>query len=210
MSENNKHNFRVMQLKNKRRLSTGILNKISVKSIVLPEIYNNDDSTISYVKRVGGQVFQSYSMRTLDLSVEDNFAYYYLVSEMYPTSHDSEKVRSKVSGFDVAIYKTKLTTEISEIPVASTGVKNFSAKSKIVIVYSDFDFKESTYATGVRNFSMEIVPTIRYNTYSLNKDILSSTGLKSFGFSSVLYPYIYESITEKSTVTLNSFNIEIG
>ena len=209
MSKNN-HNFRVMQLKNKRRISSGALSKISVKSIVLPETYNNDDSTISYVKRVGGQVFQSYSMRDLDLAVEDNFAYYYLVSEMYPTSHDSEKIRSKVSGFDVAIYKTKLTEELTENPVAATGIKGFTANSKIVIVYSDFDFKEETYATGVRNFSMEIVPTIRYNTYALNKDFMAGTGSKSFGFSSVLYPYIYESITEKTTLTLKSFNIEIG
>ena len=209
MSKNN-HNFRVMQLKNKRRISTGALNKISVKSIVLTETYNKDDSTINYVKRVGGQVFQSYSMRDLDLAVEDNFAYYYLISEMYPTSHDSEKVRSKVSSFDVAIYKTKLTEELTEKPIAATGIEGFSANSKIVIVYSDFDFKEETYSSGVRNFSMEIVPTIRYNTYTLNKDIMSGTGPKSFGFSSVLFPYIYESITEKSTVTLNSFNIEIG
>lgn len=209
MSKNN-HNFRIMQLKNKRKIASGALSKISVKSIVLPETYNNDDSTISYVKRVGGQVFQSYSMRDLDLAVEDNFAYYYLVSEMYSTSHDSEKVRTKASEFDVAIYKTKLTEELTEIPMAATGVSNFTANSKIVIVYSDFDFKEETYSTGIRNFSMEIVPTIRYNTYTLNKDFMSGTGPKSFEFSSVLYPYIYESITEKSITTLKSFNIEIG
>ena len=80
---NSNHAFRVLQLKNKKKLS-GVLNKLSVKSIVLPEVYEKDVSTVNFVKRVGGQVLQSYSMRNLDTGLQDNFSYYYLLSEMYP------------------------------------------------------------------------------------------------------------------------------
>ena len=38
------------------------IKKIEVKPLLHPEVLKKDDSTISFVKRVGGQVFQMYTL----------------------------------------------------------------------------------------------------------------------------------------------------
>lgn len=211
MSIKNEHSFRILQLKNKRFQSSGALNKLSIKNIVLPEIYNKDDSTINFVKRVGGQVFQTYSMRNLDLSLEDNFTYYYLVSEMYSMTMDSEKVKTSSSDFKVSIYSTKITESLEDIPVAATGINKFKANSIKVIAYTNHTVgKDNTYSTGLYNFSMKLTPTIVYNTYKVGVDNFAGIGTNSFGFSSKVYPFIYENYLEKSSSILNKFDIKIG
>lgn len=41
---------------------TEATDKLTIKSIVIPDVYESDDSTINFVKRVGGEIFQCYSL----------------------------------------------------------------------------------------------------------------------------------------------------
>lgn len=204
------HAFRVLQLKNKRKLS-GVLNKLSVKSIVLPEVYEKDVSTVNFVKRVGGQVLQSYSMRNLDIGMQDNFSYYYLLSEMYPYTQESENVAIGITDFTVDVYATKLTVPVTEEPMAGTGVTGIAVKSKIVIKYSNYLLRDSHSSKGLSSFKMIHQHVIDYTTYQkeIEKHYYASTGHKHFNFSSVYFPIIYKNHAEKMHIQLSSFDIEI-
>lgn len=205
---NNEHTFRILQLKNKRKLS-GVLDKMSVKSIVLPEVYEKDDSTISYVKRVGGQVLQSYSMRNLDIGLEDNFAYYYLISEMYPYTQESENMGVAMYEFDIDVYQTKHTYPLVEDFVTAVGVTNIQVSSKVVIKYSEHLLTDVTSSNGLTSFNLLHQHVIDYTTYSVGRDIGASTGNKYFAFTSKLFPIIYKPHTEVVFTTSDNFEIEI-
>lgn len=202
------HSFRILQLKNKRKI-TGVLDKISVKSIVLPEVYEKDDSTINFVKRIGGQVLQAYSMRNLDIAIEDNFTYYYLISEMYPYTQDSENVNIALTDFTIDLYQTKQTYPLLEEYISATGVTNMSVTSKVVIKYSNYLVKDVAASKGVSFFDMIHKHVINYSTYMLDKEIMVSTGNKYFSFTSQLFPIINKSHIETVFTTLENFEIEV-
>lgn len=41
---------------------TKATDKLSIKSIILPDVYESDDSTINFTKRIGGEIIQCYSL----------------------------------------------------------------------------------------------------------------------------------------------------
>lgn len=45
--------------------------KLSIKSIILPDVHESDDSTINFTKRVGGEMIQCYSLSEVKLKQPD-------------------------------------------------------------------------------------------------------------------------------------------
>lgn len=89
MTKKKNHKFRLLWMKSKK--SSSVLEKFSVKDIVLPEVLAKDTSTVSYVKRIGGQVAQYYSLHN-----------YEFVEDIPPVETPGEEV---LEDFDFAVLR---------------------------------------------------------------------------------------------------------
>ena len=75
----NKNSLTVLRFRQKKE-SRDIINKIEIKPLIIPYIGIQDDSTISHVKRIGGQILQLYSLHVMDVRTGGNDVFYYLLS----------------------------------------------------------------------------------------------------------------------------------
>lgn len=204
------HQFRIKMMRAQRKTS-GALNKLSKKAITLPEVYEKDDATINFVKKTGGQVFQNYSLKDTEIRVQDNFKYYYILSDMYPATQDSEDIVLKSEDFKVTVRKIRMNSILGKDTFSSDRVFLTGVESAPVIEYSYYGFPnvDSTYSKTTR-FSLENEYVIKYTYENLpTDDEVSGTGFHGFKFTSELFSIITEELHEKSYTEVNSFNIQV-
>lgn len=204
------HQFRIKMMRAQRKTS-GALNKLSKKSITLPEVYEKDDATINFVKKTGGQVFQNYSLKDTEIRVQDNYKYYYLISDMYPATQESEDMVLKSDDFNVSIRKIRMNSLLGMDTFSSVQASLTGVESAPVIKYSDYEFPDidSTHSKSM-GFRMDNEYTIEYTYENLpTEDEVSGTGFHGFKFTSELFSIVTEGLYEKSNTEVNSFNIQV-
>lgn len=194
-----------------QRKTSGALNKLSKKSITLPEVYEKDDATINFVKKTGGQVFQNYSLKDTEIRVQDNYKYYYLISDMYPATQESEDMVLKSDDFNVSIRKIRMNSLLGMDTFSSVKTTLTGVESSPVIKYSDYGFSNiDTTHSKLMGFRMDNEQVIEYTYENLpTGDKVSGTGFHGFKFTSELFPIVTERLYEKSYTEVNSFNIQV-
>lgn len=205
----NKHSFRMFQLKNKQKKDS-IVKKLNVKSIVLPEVYTQDDATINYIKRTGGQVFQHYSLRDLTINAQDNSTYYYLVSDSYAITPDAEVSRINIENFTIDVMQTKITVDLNKVPEPyhGTGSALKMFDNKTVIAYTYISIPTENFSSSIKSFSMTNNIAIKYSPYG-SKDEIHATGTRGFKFSTERFPIINKNYKEATSLVMENFTIEV-
>lgn len=204
------HQFRIKMMRAQRKTS-GALNKLSKKSITLPEVYEKDNATINFVKKTGGQVFQNYSLKDTEIRVQDNYKYYYLISDMYPATQDSEDIVLKSEDFKVTIRKIRMDSILGKDTYSSVNTTLTRVESAPVIEYSYYGPPNAdTTSSKMMGFKIENEYIIKYTYENLpTDDKVSGTGSHGFKFTSELFSIITEGLYEKSYTEVNSFNIQV-
>ena len=110
--------------------------KLSIKSIILPDVHESDDSTINFTKRVGGEMIQCYSLSEVKLKQPDICV---------PTFKEVifTPCRSTNIWVDIPCEPSIFDFEV-EIPKES----DFSFTTRNTTVIREYDFETGTYIPG--------------------------------------------------------------
>ena len=206
-----KASLNLLKFKNKKR-SKNILQRLELKSLVLPSVLEKDDSTINHIKRVGGQVLQLYSLHETEASIKDLNTYYYLYSDIYPVHSLSEDLsRHQVPTLEMSVYNTKLSTNASD-EFASNSMKFLGMDLEKVITYttlSNNGLKDQFYTKlpTIKFFDLE--DYIRYTTKKLPVDSYAANSINVLSIDIESFPTISKSVQETSTTKINTLEINI-
>ena len=110
--------------------------KLSIKSIILPDVHESDDSTINFTKRVGGEMIQCYSLSEVKLKQPDICV---------PTFKEVIFTPCRASSIwvDIPCEPSIFDFEV-EIPKES----DFSFTTRNTTVIREYDFETGTYIPG--------------------------------------------------------------
>ena len=110
--------------------------KLSIKSIILPDVHESDDSTINFTKRVGGEMIQCYSLSEVKLKQPDICV---------PTFKEVIFTPCRASSIwvDIPCEPSIFDFEV-EIPVDS----DFSFTTRNTTIIPEYDYETGTYIPG--------------------------------------------------------------
>lgn len=200
-----------MKFRQKNALKS-IIDKVEIKPFILPGILEKDESTISHVKRIGGQVMQFYSMHTMDAEIGGNDVYYYLLSDIYSIDFDEDNSKHGVTGIDIKVVSTRREKEVPRESHASTKTaKFFSMDLYKEITYTNRKLPtEVTQASLSKLISFDLTDNIRYTRLNAGMDYHASTGAMFKTISLEEFPFLVKSVSENTKTETSSFEINIS
>lgn len=203
----NKNSLTVLRFRQKKE-SRDIINKIEIKPLIIPYIGIQDDSTISHVKRIGGQILQLYSLHVMDVRTGGKDVFYYLLSNLYPLNVEEDSSKHRLASIEIEVYKTKVIKSFKE---------NFAIQGGAFIDSDVYKAREYTYipaplesietSAGMLNF--DIIDFIRYTTISSGVESFTSVSAGLIGLDLISFPFLYKDVEEISTSAMTTIEIEV-
>lgn len=203
----NKNFLTVLRFKQKKE-SRDIVNKIEIKPLVIPYIGLQDDSTISHVKRIGGQILHLYSLHVMDASIGGNDVFYYLLSSLYPLNVEEDSSKHSLASIEIEVIKTKVTKTFAENTVVN-GATFLSADVEKTREYTYIPVGTDSIEVGSSLLDFDIVDFIRYTEVDSGKDAYTSVSASLINFDLLSFPFLYKDVEEVSTSALTTIDIEI-
>lgn len=203
----NKNSLTVLKFRQKKD-SRDIINKIEIKPLIIPYIGIKDDSTISHVKRIGGQILQLYSLHVMDVRIGGNDVFYYLISNLYPLNVEEDSSKHRLASIEIEVYKTKVIKSFKE---------EFSSQGASLISANVYKAREYTYTpvtlesieTSARMLNFDIIDFIRYTSVNSGAESFSSVSAGLIGFDLLSFPFLYKDVEEISTSAITTLEIEV-
>ena len=110
--------------------------KLSIKSIILPDVHESDDSTINFTKRVGGEMIQCYSLSEVKLKQPDICV---------PTFKEVIFTPCRASSIWVDI---PCEPSIFDFEVELSKDFDFSFTTRNTTILPEYDYETGTYIPG--------------------------------------------------------------
>lgn len=141
-----------------------------------------------------------------------DYSYYYLTSETYPITTESEDTSIRPSDFTVKLLKTKYTYSLPDVDQTS-GIGSILEvmNSKPVIKYTRHNSDIDTFSgIGIDSFNCNSRSVVKYTRYSLDMDTYSSLSNTSLKITSKKFPIVSYTNKEDTTTGVSNFNIRIN
>lgn len=187
------------------------IKKIEVKPLLHPEVLKKDDSTISFVKRVGGQVFQMYTLKNNEVIAKGLTVNYNLLSSLYPITTDIDYSKHGIPLITLKVYQVKrdITATIDTFSSKQSNLISLDILKVIDYTYIT-DKNIDTYGSNYTNLvKIDLIDYIRYSYRDSSRDNFSATGTKLLDFTVSLYPLKYYATTEQTTTKITAIKIEV-
>lgn len=195
-------------LKAKRRYENrDLIDRLEVKPLRNPEELSEDNSTIHYLQRSGGQVNHFYSIRDIEAGFKDNATYYYLISHTYPIYLKNEYTKHSLGSFDISITRVKSDYSLEKDSYSSSFSFN-SINLRRVIEYTTRKVPTDSYSSSFSFSNINLIDFIRYTTRERDDNYSSEFTFESM--SMVEYPFLDKTTVERSNQTITEFKIKIG
>ena len=110
--------------------------KLSVKSIILPDVHESDDSTINFTKRVGGEMIQCYSLSEVKLK-QPNLC--------MPTFKEIIFKPCRASSVTTEVFCEPSVLSFSTVKILDYDI-SFTTRNTTVI--PEYDYETGTYIPG--------------------------------------------------------------
>ena len=201
---------KLRMLKFKTSSKEGLVQKLTVKDFLNTSGNSGDNSTVSFVQSLGGQLNQYYSLHIVEQKADDLSKSYYLLSDLYPISTKEDYTVTSKPTFSMTMESRVTHIEPVFDQFASTSFNLAAMDSKVVILRPvlplDTETINSNLGTLVAMDSKDVIFR-QYNNDPIDK--MASTGSKLISLDSKDYPYLDFSLSEMITSKINKIEFKI-
>lgn len=201
---------KLRMLKFKTSSKEGLIQKLTVKEFLNTSGNSGDNSTVSFVQSLGGQLNQYYSLHIVEQKSDDLSKSYYLLSDLYPISTKEDYTVTSNPTFNMTMESRVTHIEPLFDQFASTSFNLAAMDSKVVILRPVLPLDTETINSNLGTLiAMDSKDVIFRQYIDDPADKIASIGSKLISLDTKAYPYLDFSLYELSTSKINKIEFKI-